>query len=207
MPTVTGVVQGVYSKDVTTKFGNKKVWDIKLDDGQFYKNGFKKPIAEIGDTVFIEYTPDKYGNTIISLIRGAATTVALGPQQLNAEPVKPAASPTQYNKGNKPFPVPSDHGDRSIIRQNSLTNARELVCTVALRGKDTLGESKMWSDTQKQLETLSDEIIKIAYKFEEYSSGDREVKAVDALMNSEASKVKKPKLKVVKIETEEGDSE
>lgn len=202
MATATGVVQGVYSKDVTTRFGNKKVWDIKLDDGQYYKNGFKKPIADVGDSVSIEYTVDKYGNEITSLIR-SNTSSGAAPSLNDGGSTKPTPSPNQYssNRGNKPFPVPSDHGDRSIIRQNSLTNARELVVAQCLK-VGTIPSSSM------PLDSLVDLIIATAYKFEEYSSGDREVKAVDSLMEANAtSKVKKPKLKVVKAEVEDTDGE
>lgn len=196
MTTATGVVKGIYNKDVKTKFGMKKVYDLLLDDGNYYKQGFKKPICDVGDSVTIEYNVGQYGNEITSLIRsgtssGAAPLAVSGGGSQTSQ----NASPNQYsNKGNKPFPVPSDHGDRSIIRQNSLTNARELVVAQVI---------KTASDGIP-LDTLAEMIIGIAYKFEEYSSGDREVKAVDSLLESnESTKVKVPKkAKVVEEEPE-----
>ena len=181
MTTATGVVKGIYNKDVKTKFGMKKVYDLLLDDGNYYKQGFKKPICDVGDSVTIEYNVGQYGNEITSLIRSGSSTAAPAKAGENTGEQPNQRSQTYNNKGNKPFPVPSDHGDRSIIRQNSLTNARELVQSYYEGHKFSFDEEV-------------DLIIKTAYKFEEYSSGDREVKAVDALMESNKSnKVSKPK--------------
>lgn len=184
MTTATGVVKGIYNKDVKTRFGIKKVYDLLLDDGNYYKQGFKKPICDVGDSVTIEYNVGQYGNDITSLIRGTSSGASAPSLNDGSGFTKPNASPNQYsNKGNKPFPVPSDHGDRSIIRQNSLTNAREMCIANNIMHKNLVDNN-----------VLANEIIRVAYMFEEYSSGDREVKAVDALMESnKATKVSKPK--------------
>lgn len=189
MNTVSGVVMGVYSKDVPSKFKpgqSSQVWDLRLDDDKYYKNGFKKPAIEVGDFVTIEYEDGQYGKTIKKLSSGvsAGAIPATVPQA--------TASPQAFKPTGKVFPVPSDHGDRSIIRQNSLTNARELV-TAYYKGHAISIEDEV------------DKIIEIAYKFEEYSSGDREVKAVDAMVN--ATKAPKPKKAQPKVVVEEDDAE
>src|SRR3972149_6166672 len=135
MLNVSGVVKGVYSKPVTTKFGQKNVWDLLLDDGNYYKHGFKKPSVEAGDSVTITYEVGKYGNEIKSL--SGATVGASSPTPVEVS--GPVNKVTSYPiKNSRPFPVPFDSGERAIIRQNSLTNARELVCTMLQ--KKSIGE-------------------------------------------------------------------
>lgn len=178
---VSGVVKGVYSKDITTRFGLRKTWDILLDNGQYYKNGFKKPSVEIGDSVTIDFEVGKYGNEIKNMSSGAGTACAVGATKPE---VSLNSNSGKYMKNTvTPFPVPPDHGDRSIIRQNSLTNARELVQSYFA------GHSISFDDEVQK-------IIETAYKFEEYSSGDREVKAADAITNK--NKVKSTKAKTPK---------
>jgi len=53
--------------------------------------------------------------------------------------------------------------DRTIARQNALTNARELFIA-------TIPANEVVSD----LEEVAEKIINIAYKFENYTTGDRE---------------------------------
>ena len=193
---VSGVVKGVYSKPVTTKFGNKNVYDMLLDDGNYYKHGFKKPNVEVGDSVTIEYEVDKYGNKILKLSSGATGSSAPTDNQGTAAP-STHSTQTYSIKNSKPFPVPFDHGDRSIIRQNSLTNARELV--------DAIWQNYGVGDESPIDEDVIDRILKIAYKFEEYSSGDREAKAADAILNKGKTTAPK-KVKAIKSISEEEDS-
>lgn len=176
--TASGTVVGIYDKDVKTKFGMKKVYDVKLDNGEFYKNGFKAPLVSLGDVVTVEYESGKYGKDIKALHTSALTgntyTVANNPVSK-----KETVSVARYPTNQKVFPVPNDHGDRSIIRQNSLTNARELLCHVyndiPIKNDDTIN-------------AIVNKIIEVAYKFEEYSSGDREVKAADEIINKNKTK-------------------
>ena len=190
MLNVSGVVKGVYSKPVTTKFGQKNVWDLLLDDGNYYKHGFKKPSVEVGDSVTITYEVGKYGDEIKSL--SGATVGASSPTPVEVS--GPVNKVTSYPiKNSKPFPVPFDSGERAIIRQNSLTNARELVVGIIQHDTPNKEESS-WTSRQSQYETLANEILRIAYIFEEYSSGDREAKAVDAIFDkNKATKAKKTK--------------
>jgi len=194
MTTVVGVVKGVYSKPVTTRFGQKNVWDLLLDDGNYYKHGFKKPPVEAGDSVTITYEVGKYGNEVKSL--SGATVGASSP--LPVEVNGPINKVTSYPiKNSRPFPVPFDSGERAIIRQNSLTNARELVIDVLAYGDESSTEL---NDTGKW-DAITDRILYIAYKFEEYSSGDREAKAVDAILDKNKT-IKNKKTKVGEPKTD-----
>jgi len=186
MSTVVGVVQNVTSRPVQTKWGQKSVWDVHLDDGNVYKNGFKNPPVVPGDTVTITYEVGKYGNDIKSLSKGSVGASSPAPTEVSGPVNKVTSYPI---KNSKPFPVPFDSGERAIIRQNSLTNARELVCTMLQ--KKSVGEDWLLKD-DKQWDNSVDLILRIAYKFEEYSSGDREAKAVDAILDkNKTTKAKK----------------
>lgn len=60
------------------------------------------------------------------------------------------------------FPVPADHPDRSIIRQNSLTQANAILATMARGG--LLGDM--------DADGLVEEAIRLARSFEAYSTGE-----------------------------------
>jgi hypothetical protein len=68
----------------------------------------------------------------------------------------------------------------AIIRQNALTNSVTMFCNGALE----FVENK---DDMKTVDELIEEVIKMAYKFAEFSSGNREV-AMAADMQKKAAK-------------------
>ena len=109
-------VDWVGSKEVKTKFGQKKVYSMKGDDGNFYSFGFKDPGVEKGDSVEFEFENDAYGNKVkfetIKITKGSGAVV---------EPAAAASKGTGFAGGYTPrqanvFPIPLTHGDRSIIR-------------------------------------------------------------------------------------------
>jgi len=61
------------------------------------------------------------------------------------------------------FPIPVDHPDRAIVRQNSLTNAVNMCSQIPALGDST--------------EAIAEEIIKVACIFEKYSTGQLEMEA------------------------------
>lgn len=165
----TGIVTNVASRQVNTKFGPKAAYDIFIDN-QKYGAGFKKPMVTGGDVVEFEFKTTQYGNEITS-IRATGTQTTLPPVSAgnSGSFVKAAASPSYGGKG--VFPIPLLDGQRAIVRQNALTNSRELVAGLIIAaGNASTGGT--WSDRQTQLDILSDEIIRIARKFEAYSCGD-----------------------------------
>jgi hypothetical protein len=87
------------------------------------------------------------------------------------DPAAPAtAAGRSYGPPTRPFPIPLLHGDRAIIRQNALTNAREAV--VALFTVSPAGPMPDDVDFAKR-------IISMASIFEEYSAGDIERRAAE----------------------------
>lgn len=150
-------VLDIVTKTVTTKFGPKPVFSIVMEDGETYAFGFKKPAFKAGDDIEYTSTEGKYGKEM------DATSVRVTSSGKTPAPVT-VTSPTAGGKWNpapaKPFPIPPLHGDRAIIRQNSLTNARETVLSLSDR-------NVAWGD-----EEWATRIIAMARMFEAYSAGD-----------------------------------
>lgn len=173
-------VEQVSTKPVNTKFGQKTTYSFKAG-GEWFKTGFKKHGLNVGDVVSFDYDNGAYGNEVqegsIEKSAGAPT-----PRVSTTAPVgKPA--PTFSSKG--VFPIPPLDGQRSIVRQNALTNARELVAGVIIASKDATTTGKTWGDRQAQLDVLSDEIVRIARKFEAYTAGDLDLESAKKAINAD----------------------
>lgn len=146
-----GVVASVSTKDVTTKFGTKKTYSFKLTGGDWYKTGFKDPKISEGDVVSFEYTEGTYGKDcdITTIKKTSGSFAASGG-------VADAPRPSYGSKG--VFPIPALDGQRAIIRQNALTNARELY---------QQGKKEVTMDN-----ATASSIIAMARMFEAYTAGD-----------------------------------
>lgn len=160
-----------------------KVYTAHFSDGSAHECGFG-PLKGInpGDTISFNSTSN-YGRmnidlaTVTKVMAGSAAPVAVSTGSpwstpAPAAPTPPTPASGGYSGGGKVFPVPKLHGDRSIIRQNSLTNARELICTLI--------DAETPRD-QKGIDHLAEIIISTAYKFEAYSSGDIELEKAKAM--------------------------
>jgi hypothetical protein len=145
-------VKRITNKMVTTKYGEKAAYSVQGDDGTWYKHGFKKPAFKEGDAIEADIKETSYGPEITSskVVGGVLPT----PRTTGAY------SGGASGGGGKPFPIPPLHGDRSIIRQNSLTNAREAWVN-SHGGK-----------AYKLDEEAAHAIIDVARIFESYSCGD-----------------------------------
>lgn len=149
------IVENITEKEVNTKFGPKKAYSINAN-GERYGYGFKKPTFSIGDEVDFQFTENTYGKnvdlaSVRLLTKGTGTPP---PSTATTAPSKPSyGSP-------KVFPIPALHGDRAIVRQNSVSNAVKLI-TDSVKPTDKCN----W-------ESLASEAIQIARMFEAYSCGD-----------------------------------
>jgi hypothetical protein len=173
-----GVVEAVSNKTVNTKYGPKPTYSAKVG-GQWFKFGFKNPNLNDGDAVEFDYTPGTYGNeanigsltkSVVTITGGGgsgggsgATAVVLG---------GPRPAPSYGSKG--VFPIPALDGQRSIVRQNALTNAREVF--VAAHG------GKMFS---LDINTDAQAVIELAKKFEAYTAGDLDMAEAKASIAAE----------------------
>lgn len=177
---ITATIRNFGSERKTSKAGKPYTAHfVTMTDGQVFSTGFGPLVGGFmpGDTISFQ-AMNKFGKmeidaTTVSKSGGGAAApgsdYAGKPAAVTTKAYVPAAA--------KVFPVPKDHGDRSIIRQNSLTNARELY--VGLIGVGGTGD---W-------DKAVDQIIAMAYKFEAYSSGDLELNAAKGSRKKNAASV------------------
>lgn len=128
-------------------------------DGQWYSSF--NPIAGVsrGDTVSFTYAEKGSFKNIKGTVRGGTGG--------SAAPAAASAAPAGRKFGG--FPIDVKDGQRSIIRQNALTNARELVSSV--------------TGAKKVDEAMVAEIIAVARKFEAYSTGDLDIEVAAKYLN------------------------
>lgn len=155
MATYTGYVQEI-------KDGKR----LKMDDGNWYGAFSASQCSGIavGDYVSFSYqtTPPKPDGRTFNNIKGNVR------KDTSKAPAAPAAKPAAGGYGQKVFPVPALHGDRSIIRQNSLGHAVEIVIHTCPGGVS--------------YEELAEKAIEIARMFEAYSAGDLDAAVAEEAM-------------------------
>lgn len=152
-----GVIEAVSTKQVKTRFGDKDTYSIKVG-GDWYNAGFAKLHAGQGDTVTFEYDETKWGKQIVK------GTLAMG---VGGNPASGSVTPNPRTgtntSGKGVFPVPTFDGQRSIIRQNAVTNANQMIRT-AIENVDGF------------LPNTIDEMLKVlidtARAIESYTTGD-----------------------------------
>jgi len=160
------IIENITNKEVNTKFGPKPAYTI-VCGGERYSYGFKKPMFNIGDTIDFQFTENTYGKNVDLT---SVQMVAKGTGVPTPTAATPAPSKAPYSPPSKVFPIPALHGDRAIVRQNSITNATKAVC-------DFAGEEDLI------LTDYAQKIIEIARMFEAYSCGDLDALAAEAMMD------------------------
>jgi hypothetical protein len=164
---MTYIVENITQKEVNTKFGPKPAFSITAN-GERFSYGFKKPTFKIGDTIDFQFSENTYGKNV------DLTSVRLLSKGEGAPAVTGAAvapSKPSYGPPSKVFPIPPLHGDRAIVRQNSITNAVKAADNY-LRGEDS---------TPSNLDEYAEFIIQLARKFEAYSCGDLDLAAAEQM--------------------------
>lgn len=170
-----GTVVQVSSKDVKTKFGMKQTFSFKLDNGTWYSTSFKLPGVSVGDVVYFHYIEDKYGNQVDPSGIAKTGTVPLPPNGSATPTLK--TYPTQPSGGKGVFPIPALDGQRAIVRQNALTNAREAVIQLIVTCLNTEEQRRV-----KDYE-LANRIVDMARIFEAYSCGDSDMQEAQAAVD------------------------
>lgn len=168
----SGVVKAMSNKQVKTRFGMKDTYSFNIDD-QWYSLGFKKPKFGKGDTIEFAYSESTYGMQVddktVSVKGGGGGSVSAAP----ASTVRTASF-----GGKGVFPIPALDGQRAIVRQNALTNARELYCS---------------QDGGEFSPSAAHDIIAVARIFESYACGDLDAKMAEEMVSKRVKKeVPKP---------------
>jgi hypothetical protein len=163
------IIENITTKDVNTKFGPKPAYTV-MANGERFSYGFKKPTFAIGDEIDFQFTESTYGKQVdpvsVRMIK-KGTGVATAPAA-SAAPTKSYTPPT------KVFPIPPLHGDRAIVRQNSITNATKLVADMQAKSKSEI-----------DVTVLANTIIEVAKMFEAYSCGDNDAMAAELRASGE----------------------
>ena len=177
---VNGMVQAITPMNGVSKRTNKPytIWTVTVD-GQEVKAGFKKPGFEVGQVVSIPTSTNKWGD--VEMIQPGTPTGGYTP------PPGPISAPggsggTSYTPAGRTFPVGRTSPEMSIIRQNALTNANAAV-------HNYFAEVYEHNEDPSFPSTFDDYVALImgtAYKFTDFSSGQREVKAVESMGKASA---------------------
>ena len=165
------IIENITTKDVNTKFGPKPAYTI-MANGERFSYGFKKPTFAIGDEIDFQFTESTYGKQVdpvsVRMIKKGTGTPATLSATVSSAPTKTYTPPT------KVFPIPPLHGDRAIVRQNSITNATKLIADMQSKSKEVRNEVE-----------LANTIIEIAKMFEAYSCGDNDAMAAELMASGE----------------------
>ncbi len=146
---------------------------VELDNGARINVGFDQPYA-VGQTVSIP-TEVAYGELQVPRnppSGGAAPSGGEATGTTAPQPTKPTQNRAPYGRNTR-FPVPKDHGDVSIMRQNALTNAVSFLNSRVTGGQDVDDIS---------LDDALEMVIETAYKFAEFTTGQREERMAREIM-------------------------
>jgi hypothetical protein len=163
------IIENITEKEVNTKFGPKKAYSVSAN-GERFGYGFKKPTFSIGDEVDFQFTENTYGKNV-----DLASVRLLSKGNPTPPPSTSTTAPSKPSYGSpKVFPIPALHGDRAIVRQNSISNAVKLI-TDSVKPTD-----------KSNWESLANEAIEIARMFEAYSCGDLDMEQAILMSDTKA---------------------
>lgn len=167
MTTIDSTVAGFDTKPIHAKTGKTYTAHYVITaDGDKIAVGLKQKYS-LGQRINID-VETKYGELKeVGPATGAPTPKNATPA--NKVPVSSGGSPS-----GRPFPVPELSGEMAIIRQNALTNAREVVLNASAL---SLPQEATKAERDQFYDTAIEDILRVAYKFADFASGHREVKA------------------------------
>lgn len=146
---------------------------VELDNGARINVGFDQPYA-VGQVVSIP-TEVAYGELQVPRNPPSGGGASAGATVADKES-KPTQNRAPYGRNTR-FPVPKDHGDVSIMRQNALTNA------VSFLTKRLIDEDASTGEVDNlPLDEAIELIIDTAYKFAEFTTGQREERMAKEIM-------------------------
>lgn len=163
MEHIKGEVDNIQSRGIEIKRGpraGQTGYIYTMDVGDYTIDlGFKKPAYEEGETVELTIDKNQYGKWEIMPSNGAGSYGAKTSTTNNA-----GGHTRRKESQDAGFPIPTDNYQVAIIRQNALTNAVNSL------------EYTQLEEIPADEDAFIEMIIRRAYKFYEFSSGQREVK-------------------------------
>lgn len=191
-----GVVTNVEARVKAKKAGGTYTVNIAtLDTGVEVDFGFKPCPARIGDSVSWVVQKSYGSNKFVAVDPSAGSLAPAYPPRGVYVPTVPSAggtspapsSPSAYKGGYaKPFPLPREHGDTAIIRQNALTNAVKMIELAC--GEPSSASVGGTLCNFATIEEMEQRIIQTAYKFAAFSSGNLDAMLADDIAKATASK-------------------
>lgn len=164
-----GTLENIYNKDLKSKAGKPfqiAVAEVRQGNGETVEIelGFPSKVPKnINVGNFYEFEAEtKFGKLAYVSHTQASETSAPAPEE------KPAYYQKDLGFLSKKFPVPIDHPDRSIIRQNAMAHALRVL---ELHGIDLTNPE----------EATVDKAIRLAMKVEDFTSGDYEYRMLDQM--------------------------
>ncbi len=141
---------------------------VKLEDGTEVEVGFNQP-----------YSVGEYFDRTVEMKFGKLADVGPakpGDSEVSSpSPRAAAGGAPSAPSGGRTFPVGLESPEMSIIRQNALTNAREAV--MGMYDPNTISFNRLTKEERQQaLDSVAEDILYLAYKFTDFSSGQREAK-------------------------------
>lgn len=167
-------VASIDQRPVKTRYGDKSAWGVRGSDGSKIDFAFKRPDSlgvVVGGTYDIQVETGRYGDELVKgsiptksggVISSASLTVPSG-GTISAAPWAPSVFPPATPR----FPLDiTDSGNIAI---------REIALQAAVR----FWENRAIPATVDEKQQAED-VIKTAYVFADFISGQREAKAVEA---------------------------
>ena len=160
-----GIIEAISTKEVTTRFGKKNTYAIKIND-VWYSTAFTKPPAK-GSEVSFDEKDTQYGKEVVkNTLKTLKAAEDSGGNSTASS--SGGGSGNGYTSPKGKFPVPSADGSRAIIRQNAVTNANSLVDNYYSHRDLSFGGA---------LEDYQKMVIATARYIEEYTTGDADSRA------------------------------
>lgn len=174
---ITGIINKVWTKNVSTRYGDKDVTLFSVEgDDKVFNIGFGKQDIRAGDEVSFSYDGPKYGEFQVDK-KTLKITSRDNPHTEPAETPKPAPSSggggsggggssggSRFSRGT--FPLDFQDGQRSILRQHAFTQASEIY-----RKYCYVDDGEPVTEI-RDLNDIVERVIEMAYKIERYTSGD-----------------------------------
>lgn len=165
MQQIQGVIDGISTKTVRTKFGDKDVYHADIN-GQDVNLGFKCPYV-VGESVTLD-VEHKYGSLQAINPPPKANGASVSPGNASASRVQAVATAVPFAPAAE-FPVAKNTKGITIARQNSGNHAAAIVCALIAAGK-----------VKTQPEAL-EAFMDLAYEITDFATGHREVNEAAAI--------------------------